>query len=322
MDKIKVCFLSWHFETPEIFLNSILKMTPKCSGVWKNIEATTNIKEADYYFIMDGYDGFLPDAEKKAIYFGEHPHTPYSPVNKRFEGKKALLKLPLEQFLNPGEWWVSYNYDELVNLKPSNQEKDLICIMTYQTHHPMYAQRPKFVAELVKKHPFLPLNLYGRPSDKFLSDDTLKSIYKGVLGNEKYDPTKGEHIVGKDIMRSYKYSLEFDVGECVNYFSERFYDAILLWCTPIYFGCTNLSTYLPHENKAYFTFNQNNLTEIDKISNIIQTPKYWKELEEVRNLLLNKYQMWAYCHFIINNIDKMLDNPNDTFQKWIKGEIS
>ena len=308
---IKVAFLSHHFESPEKFLETILKMTPNRKGIWKNIEATTNINEADYYFIMDGYNHPLPDAKNKAIYFGEHPYTPYSPTFKNFEGKQALLKLPLQHFLNPGEWWIEHDYDYLSSLKPNMENrKDLICVVTYQVHHPMYHQRPKFVAEFVKSYPDSGIDVYGRPSERFKNDEVLSKVYRGVLGNEQYDPTKGEHIVGKNVIEKYNYTLEFDVGPCKNYFSERFYDSLLLWCTPIYFGCTNLSDYLPHESKAFYTFDQNNLGDVNKIADIIRQSKYINEIAEVRDLLLNKYQMFAYCHDVVNNIEKYKEKQN------------
>ena len=57
MNKTRVCFLSHHFESPEVFLDSIIKMTPGCKGVWKDMVAVTNPNEADYYIIMDGWNG-------------------------------------------------------------------------------------------------------------------------------------------------------------------------------------------------------------------------------------------------------------------------
>lgn len=307
MSNIKVAFLSHHFESPEKLLETILKMTPGRSGKWKNIEATTKINEADFYWIMDGYNYELPDAKNKAIYFGEHPYTPYSPTYKNFEGKQALLKLPLQHFLNPGESWIEYDYDYLSKLLPNKNRKPLVCVVTYQTHHKMYHQRPKFVAEFVRKYPNVPLDVYGRPSENFRNDEVLKNVYRGVLGNENYDPTKGEHIVGKNVIENYDYTLEFDVGPCKNYFSERFYDSLYLWCTPIYFGCTNLSDHLPHEGKAFYTFDQNNLEDVHKVAAILNEPKHYKEIAEVRDILLNKYQMWAYCHEVVNNIPKYLE---------------
>ena len=302
---IKIAFLSWHFATPQIFLDSIIKMTPGRSGIWKNIQATVNLKEADYYFIMDGYNEILPDAENKAIYFCEHPETPASPGHKTFSGKPALVKLFLHKYLNPGEWWISYDYDYLSALVlPPTKTKKLFVAHTYQTHHDMYHARAKFTAEFIRQYGGFEFDLYGRPREKFEADELLMRRYKGVLGIEKYDALKGEHIIGKDAIADYEYSIEYDVGPCENYFSERFYDALLLWTTPIYFGCQNIEKYIPHKNKAYYMFNQHELTDTNHVYDCIQQPKYWAEIAEVRDLLLNKYQMWAYCHDVVNNIEK------------------
>jgi len=316
---IKVFFDSHHFLTPEIYLKSILKMTPGCKGIWKNIQAVLNPNDADYYIIMDGESQQWPIMEKKAIYFGQHPNTPYSPIDKIFEGKNGLLKFPLNKYLNFGEWWIDYNYDQLIAMKPPKKTKQLACIATYQDHHPMYIQRQNFLRELVTKQSSLNINLYGRPQEKYENDDILKPFYKGVLGNKNFNAIKGEHIIGKNVLIDYKYSLEFDVGPCTNYISERFYDAILLWCTPIYFGCTNISDFLPHQEKAYYIFDQHNLIHINRIKACIEGMNYYLEaLNKVRDLLLNKYQTWAYVHHVVNNIKNYQVNPTKTFKEWIK----
>jgi len=306
---IKIAFLSHHFATPEIFLNSILKMTPGRKGIWKNIQATTNIHEADYYFIMDGYNGELPDAKNKAIYHCQHPKTPGSPQEKTFENKEAVVKLLLSKYLNPGEWWISHDYDYLTALKAPVKTKKLFVAHTYQMHNPMYAARPQFMAEFINRYPDLEFDLYGRPSERFYNDPILSKRYKGVLGIENYDALKGEHIIGKDALIDYDYSIEFDVGPCINYFSERLYDALLLWTTPIYSGCLNMSEHLPHGGKAYYVFNPSAVDhEVDYVYKCLQQPKYLKEIAEVRDILLNKYQMWAYCHDVVNNIEKYQGN--------------
>ena len=300
MNKIKICFLSHHFKTPEIFLESILKMTPKRKGIWKNIVAVTNPNEADFYAIFDGYNGELHDEENKSIYFSQHPYTPYSPKHKMFENKKALLKFPLKYYLNPGEWWIEYDYDYLSTLKAPVKDKNLCCIVTYQTHHKMYSNRLEFLRKFVIEYS---LDLYGRPSEKFNQDTQLKQHYLGALGNNTYDAVKGEHIPGKNILKNYKYSIEFDVGPCINYFSERLYDSLLLWCLPFYFGSTNLHEYIPDGSFEYINTN-NSISKIIYCVNTDTRKNRLQYIAEARDLLLNKYQIWAYVHNVVNNIDK------------------
>jgi hypothetical protein len=296
----KVCWLSWHFATPEVFLKSILKMTPGRSGKWGNIEAVTDPFEADFCFIMDGYSGKFP--EERAIYFGEHPsvcETSY----RTWQDKKALARLSLDKHLNLGEWWLGLDYDHLMQLECPKKPRRLACIMTYQTHNAMYAQRPKFMQEYVTRYPHSAPDIYGRPEERFNVDEILKPYYHGALGFNHPDGRIGEHLIGKEVLQVYKYSLEFDVGPTKNYFSERFYDALLLWTCPIYFGSTNVASYIPF--KSFWNIDINDLEDIDRVYNIVAGfyPDY-EAIKEARDLLLNKYQMWAYAHDVVNNLDR------------------
>jgi len=143
---IKVCFLSWHFATPEIFLEYLIKMTPGRSGKWKDMVAVTNPFEADFCPIYDGYTGQFP--QERAIYLGQHPDIPSdpSPSFRTFDNQKFAARVRLDKHLNAGEWWLDYTYDELTAMKPPTKTKDLACIMTYQTHRPLYTQRVNFMA--------------------------------------------------------------------------------------------------------------------------------------------------------------------------------
>lgn len=301
---IKVCFTSHHFKDNQTFLDSIKKMTPGSSGIWKDMVAVIDPKEADYVAIFDGAKSEIPDAAKKAIYFGQHPHTPYSPTEKTFPGKLALLKFPLKHYLNPGEWWIPHTYDELVALSPPEKTKKLFVCHTYQTHHPMYHQRPKFTKAFIEEYPDFDFDLYGRPSSPFKNDSVLATRYKGVLGIENYDPLKGEHIIGKESLIDYEYSIEYDVGPCKNYFGERLYDAILLWVFPFYFGCNNLGEYLPECFEYFDQYDTDQDTH--KIRNFILDDIRsirMDDLAEARDLLLNKYQTWAYVYQVVTNIE-------------------
>jgi hypothetical protein len=294
----KVCFLSWHFKTPQIFLDSILKMTPGKKGVWGNIEAVVDPFQSDYCVIMDGYNGPFPS--DRVIYFGEHPDC-CSTSFRNWDGKDALVKLSLDKYLNPGEWWLSYDYDYLMTLPKPEKTKKLACVMTYQVHNAMYAQRPKFMQELVTKYPDISLDLYGRPQERFNSDSVLQKYYKGPLGFNNPDGTLGQHLVGKEILADYEYSIEIDVGPTRNYFSERFYDALLLWVHPIYFGSNNVHRWIPMEAFDYIDIN--NLNDVHKVQEVINRQEInYEAIEHARYSLLNKYQLWPYIEGVVNQL--------------------
>jgi len=294
---MKVCFLSWHFASPKIFLDSIIKMTPKCSGKWKDMEAVLNPFEADFCIIMDGSRDKFP--EDRAIYIGEHPRIDgLSPAFRKWEDKKALLRLHLDEFLNPGEWWIKHDYDYLSSLTPPLKQKQLCCIATYQTHNAMYNQRVEYLQAVA--HAGIGIDLYGRPEASYQNNSILAPLYKGSLGFNKPNGLLGEHLIGKEVVGEYRYSLEFDVGPTKNYFSERFYDAMLLWTKPIYFGSTNIHDYLPSSSFHYIDIY--NLSSVQEVKKIINEPIDYKSMAEARDLLLNSYQIWPYVYSKIKEL--------------------
>jgi len=296
---MKICFLSMHYKTPQIYLDTIVKMTPGRKGIWKNLEAITDPHKADFVFITDGYSGSYP--ADRAIFIGEHPTC--SGLFSTWKDKPALLRFSLNKYLNPGEWWIDNDYDSLMALKPPEKKKKAICVMTYQTHTPIYRQRPIFVGELLRY--YKDLDVYGRPSHMFIADSQIKENYRGFLGKDKPDGTLGEHLIGKEIIKDYCYTLEFDVGPTVNYASERFYDSLLLWCMPVYFGSSNISDYIVKE--AFHTIDIHNMEHAKRVAEVFNSDSREQNIEAIakaRDQLLNRYQLWAYAEDIINNIDK------------------
>ena len=303
MNEIKVCFLSYHFQSPEIFLDTLKKMTPNCSGKWKNMTAITDPMNADYCLVFDNYLGIYP--HKRTIYFGQHPYVEeHSPYFRTFQDRmNCVARFSLDKYFNPGEWWIKHTYDELMALEPPKKIKKLACIMTYQTHKSMYEQRVKFMQTFTKQ--CKDYDLYGRPEEKFRANPDFTEVYKGALGHNKPDGLKGEHLIGKELLIDYRYSLEFDVGPTRNYLSERFYDALLLWTMPIYFGSQNVHEYI--SSNAFHYVNIYDSLDTTKVINIINSDSREQNItamKEARDLLLNKYQTWPYVHEIVNNLDK------------------
>jgi hypothetical protein len=300
---MKVYYTSWHFQTPEIFLNYIRHMTPGRSGNWKDMIATTNKDEADFFVVFDGTNEKID--ESRAIYFCQHPKVEgydfnASPSFKSYENKKCLATFNSENSLNPGEWWLDYDYDTLMALKRPEKQDHLACIMTYQPQtNGMYAQRVKWLQAYAKHctDKDLPLDVYGRPEERYREDEFIKNKFVSSLGHNKPDGTKGEHTTGKDVLLDYRYSLEFDVGPTKNYISERFYDALLLWTMPIYFGSNNVEQYLP--SKAFHYVNILNLTHFDNIDRIVASNSREDNIEEIaraREMLLNDYQTFPFIY--------------------------
>lgn len=55
----KIIFLGNWGETPTQLLNRLSNQTPNKSGIWGDIVGVTNLNEADYYIVLEGYNGNL-----------------------------------------------------------------------------------------------------------------------------------------------------------------------------------------------------------------------------------------------------------------------
>jgi hypothetical protein len=257
--------------------------------------AVTDPKQADFCAIFDGAN--VPIPHERSLYFGEHPDC--TAAYSEWNNIAALRKFPLKRFLNPGEWWLDYDYDYLMKLKPPQKTKETICVFTAHNHSPIYVRRRQFVSQFCELYPSI--HLYGRPVANFQSDPVLSKYHRGVLGVTSPQNVTGDHQTGKELLIDYKYSLEFDVGPTVNYISERFYDAMLMWTLPFYFGSSNVHEYLHPESFRYIDMNGGPQLVVDTI----RSGYYESHIEVLgvaRDMLLNKYQIWPYVYDVIQSL--------------------
>lgn len=313
MEKFTVCFVSHHFKNPSVFLDTILKMTPNRSGKWKEMTAITDPFLADVVVCVDGY-AHIPIPKERAVYFNQHPFgvRSFKPLNDKPE---SLGVFPADKFLNLGEWWISYDYDTLKKLEPPKKTKNVLSISTYNSYpdKPTYQHRIRFLEKYSELSD--DIDIYGRQEERFRNNPKFIKTYRGVAGNGvNCNYLLGEHIIGKDIEIDYRYALDFDHGRdgdgkpVKNYFSERFYDSLLLWTMPIYFGCDNVHSFLPENSFRYIDISGTDeevKKEADKALSIIKSDFREQNLaamKEARELLLDKYQTWAYTYNIIKSL--------------------
>jgi len=302
----KICF--FQSEIPyEALLKTFAKMTPSNNGVWKDLIGVTKPDIADFHVVIDETK-FKVDA-KKAIYVGGHPTscTGYS----NFENRGGYVaKLDLAETFGFGEWWIEASYDQLTKLEVPKKTKNLSCILSDTRVFDYHKKRIEFMTEFCSKHPN-EVDLYGRIAIRD-NEQSLNNSYKGTAGVptcvKNYERL---YWFGKiTALEQYRYSLEFDMGRspemgiCENYWSERFFDAMLLWTMPIYYGGTNIHEYLPENSFRYINlFNPAHNSEyvIDIINSDFRE-KHIEDMREARDLLLNKYQIWPRIKSVIDKL--------------------
>jgi len=265
----KVCFI-YDEETNEQYLKILSKMTPKRSGIWKDMVGVPDIKDADWIVVIDKTSKDVP--EDRTLYVSAHPYLPEYRGYVDLSEKK--YKLDLKNTFGFGEWWLEYDYDYLSQLEPMEKIKDVCCIIS-DTGGNWGKDRRKEFAKTISSF----VNVYGR----------IKDVGNGELGEN----TPEKYWFGKEkVLADHKYSVEIDVGLTKNYFSERVFDSLLMWCMPLYWGSTNVEEYLPKDCFRYIDI----YGDGKDIQQIVEQGARYQSIEsiaEARDLLLNKYQLWA-----------------------------
>jgi hypothetical protein len=268
---VKVAFIYDPWDNKKT-LDVYRKMTPNCSGEWKDLVAVTEERDADWCVVVDDTQRCMnPD---RTLYVSAHPFM------EGYEGYRDLSnkkhKLDNKSTFGFGEWWLRHDYDYLSALQPMEKSKDCCWIISNSVGGYGRERRKELAKELNGL-----VNVYGR----------INGVGAGHLGVTDNDG--GDHGWGKeDVLAAHRYSVEVDVGHCKNYFSERVFDSLLLWCMPLYWGSTNLQEYLPENSFKYIDIYGTG-KDILEISKSNAREENLGAIAEARDLLLNKYHIFA-----------------------------
>jgi len=271
---IKVCFI-YDGETNEKFLEILSKMTPNRSGKWKDMVGVTKIEEADWCVVIDSTTQSVP--LDRTIFVSAHPKMS-DDYPSYVDNTDKPYRLDNAETFGFGEWWVNFSYDALSAMKRPNKSNKTCYIVSNTSGKWGRSDRKEFAKMLSND-----IGIYGR----------IQDVGRGELGIN----TPDAYWFGKeDVLRDHKYSVEVDHGFCKHYFSERVFDSLLMWCMPLYWGCTNIEDYLPKECFKYIDIYGDG-------QDVINPPEpNYKAIAEARDMLLNKYQIWAWTHAYIKGL--------------------
>jgi hypothetical protein len=265
--------------------------TPNNLGVWEDIQATTNIDEAEFLVIQDEcYDVAVINKfpPQKRLYFnrealsthlkGKYPSSEYN----RFSYWDGTGYLPLR-------WWygsnwssggVNQDYNSLISLDIPEKTKNLCCVLSNKEMTEGHRLRKQFTQNFINKYNF---DLYGSVSFK----------NSEIPNNDKFS-----------VIKEYKYCLGFDNQDFIkDFFGTQCTDTILAWTVPIFWCGQDLSKYLPEG--SFIQFNARDLNEIDRIIDVIENDDYQARipaLEEAREYLLNQHNFFPTIKKVIDNV--------------------
>lgn len=274
--------------------------SPDYSGKWGNIEFCDDFDFADLYVVFWG-GGPSPYTRMKKC-------PPFSVLNFTREasrcipppqtfGKETIYCQWPTQALNLQIWGVDgvadprkrmKHYTELNGMPFPEKTGLLSWITTGDYSRPNEKNRINFLKKFTEEYPGV-LDLYGRNEGSF----DLSSI----------DTYKGPVEFKRDALDPYEYTFAFENICEPNYMSEKFNDAILAGCIPIYWGMTNTGEYYPEGSFVEVDITKDDAPEI--VMEVLESDhreRYLDALYEAKDLFLNKYQFWPTLHDLINRL--------------------
>lgn len=314
MNKI---FFTCYWANADTILNALKMNTPQCSGVWKNIEGTSNITEADYIVILDDLDINLLNLGRK--YFDSVVKDNYENVmffareNDQIVARRkpswfTTNVLPNMKNIYSDKTGFAYTftpanflgktYDDLKNLKYPKKTKLVSAIVSSTGTDPTYMQRKRFLIEYSKTNK---VDIYGKGWEK---NNPFGDNYKGVLGAYYALSTLPNQTTKFDGLIDYDFSISLENYPQDKIISEKFSDAILSWTIPIYWGNKCVDIYPEY---SYYSIDLDDPDVDIKINEILGkgvTDKNIRVMEKARDLLLDKYNIWEYIYQLINNKDE------------------
>lgn len=147
--------------------------------------------------------------------------------------------------------------------------------------------------------------LYGKGWNK----PKKYNLKERILGFKKYATYKGEVDDKIDLLSNFKYCVCFENLTDVNgYMSEKIFDCFKAKCIPIYWGASNIESYIPKDCFIDFRDFKDFKALLDYLDSIDEV-KYNNYIENIEKLLTNKkfIDTWFENGFIRFFLEDVLD---------------
>jgi hypothetical protein len=285
----------------------IKTQTPNGSGIWNNtffktygkadIHLGINDIEKFNFYNNDSLNNWWihtePPSYINLFHFNSVKNS--NKFKKIFTCSKELINLNFPFIASAPYvfWYIGYsayhiksnfdyiNYNYLVNLNPESKKNKIVLIASAVNDINGHLERSNFIEKILNYN--FPIELWGSSKwNNFYQ-------YKGFAIN-KYE-----------VYKNAKYVLVIENEKENHYWSEKFADAILSFCIPIYYGCKNLSQYFPIGSYFEIDIKDENIYSI--ISNLINSKYYednFNNLILARNLILSKHNFFSFIDEEIN----------------------
>jgi hypothetical protein len=314
MTQHKVSFhVNWD-ESRSEFLESISVQTPEKSGEWGRIKGVTDVDRADYHVVFNAPRSDLD--ESNCLFFSAEP--PVSSMYQQPGSVDYAAAFPIESQYKPQRWWIKKTYDQLTSMAPPTKTKPLSWITTDKGKNiseprrriRSVMRRVGISDEIREAIPFTNLAPLDGHVLRMEFYERMASEYPALLDLYGRGDFRGRHYQGEiddkwTGLEPYRYSLAIENYSNENYFSEKISDALLAWCMPIYWGCTNLPEFLPEDSYAWIDIEDPDAPK--QVAEIVESNQRERNLgaiAEARSRILDQYQIWPTVENAISDLEE------------------
>ena len=296
---IRIAFLCSWGQSPQELYNKYKLYTPNRSGSWNNLKGVPKIEDADVVFMMESPGISRPELieklrTKKLFVIRHEPPDVISSsrlglnaIPQELREKTTLVDYETQPIWFFSKWELAYSHthEDFLSMQHSERTSKLSCLVSNKSFVPGHIKRLNFIKKLILEEPEL-LTLFGRNKINYRSHMGSLSAEKKYLAYEGFE-----------------YTLCFENSRIQNYFSDKMFDAMLMWSMPIYWGAPNVADYLPSDS---FHMLSENLDEgdLERVKDICKgqpSEKNIKALKEARQLILEKYSLWPSLQYVLEN---------------------
>lgn len=273
----------------EQLIESWSRMSEDGSGKWKNLQITSDRSLAQFYIIINAPRPHEPPfPPEQTILFRMEPHME---LRKDLWGNWSN---PKRHFLFNGfhdlhhnncEWWIKYNYKELLTRKIVKSKEDCISTVLSSRYVDIgHRQRINFAKRLESD---INLDVYGSNNFSWIN-------YRGRVED------KG------DALLPYKYTFNAENHYIKGYFTEKLIDAILSESLIFYKGAPDIGEYI--EPEAYVLLSLHDCDyekDVKLIQTAIREDWYSQRLPAIRRAkhkLLTEQQFFPRVYNILQSL--------------------
>lgn len=286
----------------------IARQTPGGKGIWGNYEFITedSPEKADWWVVIDGLKNeetcICPEGNTLLVTFETEFTKIYNPKFLRQFGwvitSQQVIKHPRVIHKQQGHLWhvgwfgtgsgvdpkdfkkVFTTYDELKAIDTTKIPKEDALSIVISTKNRTEGQRLrlKFIHDL-KKRLGEKFHLYG------VGFNMVKNKWDGIA--------------------PYKYHIIIENSFAPDWWTEKLADCYLAGSYPIHFGCTNIHDYFSPEMLTTIDINkpEDAISTIEKVMRENYYEKRQEKIQEARELIMNKYNIFAMLAETLNTLE-------------------